>query len=69
MLSTNKKVVRRTRYDNVGNVTQPDVALSRADLGLTEGYREFRHRIACLYFAGDAVCRLCVSFSRILAAL
>jgi len=40
---------------DVGKAIQPEVAASRADLGLMEECRQFPHRIAFLCFAGDAV--------------
>ena len=43
---------------------QTEVAASRADLGLTEEYRQFPHRIAFFCFAGDTV----VVFGCLLAA-
>jgi len=43
---------------DVGKAIQPEVAASRADLGLTEECRQFPHRIAFLCFAGDAIVAL-----------
>ena len=43
---------------------RPDVAPSRADLGLTDAGRQFPHRVAFLCFAGDAV----VAFACLLVA-
>jgi hypothetical protein len=37
---------------------RPDLAPSRADLGLTEECRQFPHRVAFVCFAGDAVVAL-----------
>jgi exopolysaccharide biosynthesis polyprenyl glycosylphosphotransferase len=56
--------VERTFEVDVGKTIRPDVAPSRADLGLTEECRQFPHRIAFLCFAGDAV----VAFACLLAA-
>jgi hypothetical protein len=55
MLNASKELEIRTGQDDGGSVTQPDVALSRADLGWTEECRQFAHWIAFLCFAGDAV--------------
>jgi exopolysaccharide biosynthesis polyprenyl glycosylphosphotransferase len=49
---------------DVRDVSGPEVAASRADLGLTEAGRQFPHRIAFLCFAGDAI----VAFGCLLAA-
>ena len=56
--------MERTFQVDVGKAIRPDVAASRADLGLTEECRQFPHRIAFLCFAGDAV----VAFACLLAA-
>ncbi len=48
----------------LGRQFDPEVAPSRADLGLTEECRQFPHRIAFLCFAGDAV----VAFACLLVA-
>ena len=56
--------MERTFEVDVGKAIRPDVAASRADLGLTEECRQFPHRIAFLCFAGDAV----VAFACLVAA-
>ncbi len=48
----------------VRKAVRPEVAPSRADLGLTEEGRQFPHRVAFLCFAGDAV----VAFACLLVA-
>ena len=56
--------MERTFQVDVGKAIRPEVAPSRADLGLTEECRQFPHRIAFLCFAGDAV----VAFACLLVA-
>ncbi len=48
----------KTFQVDVRKTIRPEVAPSRADLGLTDECRQFPHRIAFLCFAGDAVVAL-----------
>jgi exopolysaccharide biosynthesis polyprenyl glycosylphosphotransferase len=47
--------VERTFEVDVGKAIRPELARSRADLGLTEECRQFPHRIAFFCFAGDTI--------------
>jgi exopolysaccharide biosynthesis polyprenyl glycosylphosphotransferase len=56
--------VERTFQVDVREAIQPEVASSRADLGLMEESKQFPHRVAFFCFAGDAI----IAFACLLAA-
>ena len=56
--------MENTLEAEIRQTVRPEVAASRADLGLTDAGRQFPHRVAFLCFAGDAV----VAFACLLTA-